>query len=117
MSVSATNDELKQDSHVVKTAVFLCDQWLYFDSATARVQWAKTILQQQSSWQLSRGAKVEVIVGRCGHGPKIQTNMQELLKLMLIRQGLDVQSYQIVPLTLSMKQPNGHIWGMLAVDT
>ncbi|MEZ4590959.1 MAG: hypothetical protein R3D55_07425 [Chloroflexota bacterium] len=75
-------------TQLLDAAVLVCDTYLVFENDTAVHQWATKILNQiDPAYQLTPTAKVEVIVGYHGSQSTLYGNMQDLLHLILSRQG------------------------------
>jgi hypothetical protein len=100
----------------LEAAVLVCNQWVIFESDLACIQWATNVVQQiYPEIKIRQPARLEVIVGRWGGDNHIQTNMRELLALIMTRAGLDQQHCHI---EIFDKEINGfktRVWGVLAL--
>lgn len=102
---------------LLDAAVLVCDTFLVFANDTAVDQWATKILNQvDSAYQLTPTAKVEAIVGYRGNQSALHSNMQDLLHLMLTRQGHSPYRHVIKFDEIEAKGQRMRIWCAVAIQ-
>ncbi len=100
----------------IPAAVILCEKFLTFADNHAARAWADETLQLiDPALKLSEQAVVEVIVGRDASSSAIQTKMQELLQLLMQRNGLPERRCDILFFEGSLKRPQARVWCVTAV--
>lgn len=102
---------------LLDAAVLVCDTFLAFENDTAVQQWAAKILSQiDPAYQLTPTAKVEAIVGYHGSQSTLSGNMQDLLHLMLSRQGYLPYRHVIKFDETDIKVQHMRIWSVVAIQ-